>query len=190
MSSLVLVTPPATEPITLTIAKLHLRVDATTEDDLITTLIAAARQYLEAFTHRAFITQTWDYKLDGFPCDGGPLELPMPPAISVTSVTYTATDGTSTTWSSSLYTTSIPTGPMARMAYLVPAYSQIYPATRDVPDAVTVRFVAGYGAASAIPEMLIACIKEHVRANYGRGSEDRTEIMQWVDRNLWQFKSF
>ena len=48
--ALVLVTPPATQPVSLTEAKLHLRVSDTTEDTLITALIAAARERAEAIT--------------------------------------------------------------------------------------------------------------------------------------------
>ena len=41
--SVVVVTPPDTEPLTLAEAKLHLRVTDTADDDLITDCIAAAR---------------------------------------------------------------------------------------------------------------------------------------------------
>jgi len=191
--SLFLVTAPTVEPVSLQEAKLHLRVDAdvTDEDALIAPLIEPARDYAETFTHRAFLTQTWDDKYDSFPCDGGPIWIPKAPTISVTSITYIAQDGTSATWSSALYTTDLPVGPKARRGCIVPAYGQSYPSTRDVPNAVVVRFVAGYGAtATTVPEMVKVCIKEHVRANHGRGVEDRKEILQWIDRNLWAYKSF
>jgi uncharacterized phage protein (predicted DNA packaging) len=41
-----------TEPVTLDEAKLHLRVDDTSDDTLITTLITAAREHVEKFIKR------------------------------------------------------------------------------------------------------------------------------------------
>ena len=125
--SLFLVTAPTKEPVSLADAKTHLRVDVDDENDLIASLIVAAREYVETFTHRALVTQTWDLKLDQFPCRGEAIWLPKPPASSVTSITYTATDGTSTTWSSALYTTDLPTGPTARMGRITPAYGEYLP---------------------------------------------------------------
>ena len=59
MSSYQITTEPATEPLTLTEAKEHLRVDGTDEDTLITSIITVARKLCENYTNRAFITQTW-----------------------------------------------------------------------------------------------------------------------------------
>lgn len=52
---------PATEPLTLNEVKRHLRCydDITSEDDMISSLIVAAREWVEDFTNRALITQTW-----------------------------------------------------------------------------------------------------------------------------------
>jgi len=65
--SLTIVTPPAEEPVTLTEAKNHLRVDLSDDDSLISALIVAAREHAEAITRRAFITQTLKLSLDAFP---------------------------------------------------------------------------------------------------------------------------
>jgi peptide/nickel transport system permease protein len=51
-------TAPASEPITLTEAKAHLRVDFDDDDTLITAMIAAARGYVEEHCNRALLTQT------------------------------------------------------------------------------------------------------------------------------------
>ena len=189
--ALVLVTAPSGTVVSTADLRDHCRVDGPDDDALIAGLQTAAVDYVEAFTHRALLTQTWDDKRDGWPCDGdGAIWLPKPPVSAITSITYTASDGTSTTWSSSLYTTDLPTGPRARAARIVPAYSESYPSLRNVPNCVVIRFVCGYGAASSVPPMIIACIKEHVRANYGRGSEDRKEILDWINNQLWSFKAF
>ena len=62
-----LITPPALEPISLQEAKAHLRVDFGDDDDYISALITAARDFAEGFTRRAFLTQSWLLALDHFP---------------------------------------------------------------------------------------------------------------------------
>ena len=65
--SLQLVTAPTEEPVSLVEAKLHLRVDFSEDDLLITALIAAARQAAETLTGRQLVTARWKYILDSFP---------------------------------------------------------------------------------------------------------------------------
>jgi hypothetical protein len=65
--NLKLVTGPAEEPVTLAEAKLHLRVDLTEDDTLITNLIKAARLKLEDYAGIKFISQTWLVSQDSFP---------------------------------------------------------------------------------------------------------------------------
>lgn len=190
--ALFLVTGPATEPVTLAEAKLHLRVDTDDENDLIRALIAAARQHVETFTRRALMTQTWDLKLDGFPCEGV-IELPFPPVSAVSSIAYLDTSNVSQTWNSSNYLTDLPTGPKAQKARITPAYAVSWPSTYGVMNAVTVRFVAGYGTnPELVPAMLRVCIKEHARAHYEtwRSAEERQAILDWVDRSAWPFRVF
>ncbi|HVY87151.1 MAG TPA: head-tail connector protein [Caulobacterales bacterium] len=62
--STTILAPPASEPVSLAEAKLFLRVDHNAEDDLITTLIAAAREAVEAGCGRALITRRVRESLD------------------------------------------------------------------------------------------------------------------------------
>ena len=143
--SLKLVTAPTEEPVSLADAKLHLRVDGTTDDTLITALIVAARKWAEEYTGRQFVTATWDWFLDGF-CPS--FSVPLPPLQSVTSIKYLDTTGTEQTLASSTYRVDAVSEP-GRIAL---DYGKSWPSTHPVINAVTVRFVAGYGAAAAVPE--------------------------------------
>lgn len=147
---LTLVTPPDIEPITLSEAKAHLRVDTTAEDVLISCLIQAAREYAETFTNRALVTQTYDLILDGFPaCDV--IELPRPKLQSVTSISYIDTAGDSQTWASSNYDVDT-SGVFGRIAL---ADGISWPSTQSSINTVNIRFVTGYGdETSDIPQSI------------------------------------
>lgn len=153
--ALTLVTAPAAKPLTLAEAKAHLRVDGSDDDDLITALIAAATAHIDGrdgWLNRALVSQTWDLTLDAFPGANrfnpyGAIQVPLPPLISVTSITYVDTAGATQTLSSSLYTVDVKSTP----GRIVPAYGKTWPSTRDQVNAVTVRFVAGYADSGASP---------------------------------------
>lgn len=133
-----LVTPPAVEPVSLAEAKEWARVTGADDDDLVETLIAAARRHVEELTGRALITQTWDTFLPAFPCE----ILLRPRVQSVTTVKYIdPATGTQLTLASSEYTVDLKAEP----GRIVPAYGKSWPSTRCVPNAVEVRHVCGYG---------------------------------------------
>jgi len=139
--SLVQTIAPASEPITLTEAKAHLRVetDFTEDDTIIGTFISAARESCEARTGRQLVTATYALRLGGFPC-GDSIELPKPPLVSVSSITYVDTDGTTQTLSTDVYEVD----PYTTPGRVVLKYAQVWPATRSQRNAVTITFVAGY----------------------------------------------
>lgn len=152
-------TAPTTEPLSLEEAKLQCNVPATLtdEDDLIASLIVAARERVETDTNRALITQTWYWKADGFPCGWTtPIYLPRPPLVSIASISYVDTAGATQTWAESAtgYQLVKPSGPKAQYATVQPSYQVIYPVTRYQPEAVTIEYICGYGAATAVPESI------------------------------------
>ena len=59
-------TAPAAEPITLSEAKSHIRVDTAFDDTLITGYIKTAREWVEDYIDRALITQRLVMTLDVF----------------------------------------------------------------------------------------------------------------------------
>lgn len=78
----IVVAEPTTEPVSLEEVKLFLRLlpDDTSEDNFISGLITASREYCENFTARALATQTIMLYLDSIPSE---VEVPMPPLQSV-----------------------------------------------------------------------------------------------------------
>lgn len=74
---------PAIEPLTLTEVKSFLRVEHDADDDLIASLVKAARCEVESATRRALITQGWRIALDGWPASGR-IVSPISPLRAVT----------------------------------------------------------------------------------------------------------
>jgi len=147
----------AKDPVTLAEAKLHLRVDHSADDDLITTLITAATKWGEAYTKRAFISQTWDMILDCFPNDETIIYLPKSPIQSITSIKYNDTDGNEQTLATTVYTYDTTTSVPARIFL---KESQEWPDTQDQGNAVTIKFVTGYGDDETdVPAPILAAIK-------------------------------
>ena len=156
---------PALEPVTTAEAKTHARIDTGADDAMVGNLIIAARQWAEEFTRRAFITQTWELRMDGFPpTDPSPIYrrtdeiiIPRPPLQSVTSIAYTDGNGAAQTWSSTKYQKDINLEP----ARIRPTEAEDWPDTQAATYAtVVVTFVAGYGtAASTVPEAIKTAIK-------------------------------
>lgn len=151
MFGLTVVTAPTEEPLTLEEAKAQLRFPFEHEDQLIGSLITAARVYCETVTGKAFLTQTLRLTRDTFPsyCEGYEFRLPKPPLQSVSSIQYTDVDGATQTVSASSYVVDATTGRVA-LAY---GYDWPTDAIEQIA-AVKVNYVAGYGAASAVPKTI------------------------------------
>lgn len=171
MYGLSLVTAPAAEPVSLAEAKKQVEVATayTAHDSHLTRLITAARLYAEKWTHRQIVTATWDYVMDRFPCGIDPIILPLAPLQSVTTLKYYNTDDTQQTWSSANYLVSTARTP----GQIQLALNVNWPAISGRRDAITVRFVAGYGLAAACPEDLKAAMLLLI----GHWFENRTEVI-------------
>lgn len=174
---------PAEEPLSTTEAKLHLRVEVSDDDTLIASIIKAARVAIENYTGLKLVTQTIVEYFDAFP-QSGPLNLSFYPVQSLTSITYTDTDGATQTWSNTLYDLD-KNGPYQfGPARIAPAYSETYPTTRDEINAVTVTYVAGYGAATAVPDVVKAAMRLLIADMY----ENRMSASEWkaMKNPAWQ----
>jgi uncharacterized phiE125 gp8 family phage protein len=190
-----LITSPVAEPITLAEAKLHLRVDVSDDDALIGALITSARQAAEHEIGRALMLQTLELSLDSFSQETGNqcdrhtyrIVLPRPPLASVApvvSVKYLDTVGVLQTLDPSAYVIDDHSEP----ARLMPAYGTSWPSVRCQPNAVLIRYQAGYATAADVP----AAIKSWMLLQIGAMYENREAVaagmtvmaLPFVDRLL------
>ncbi len=144
--SLVLTSGPASEPVTVSEAKAHLRVDGTNEDTLIASLILTSRLHIETGLGLALITQSWRLLLDAWP-GTKILELPLRPLQSVEEVRVLAADGSPETIEASAYLVDI-AGTPSRLV----RNGAIWPQPGQAANGIEIDFTAGYGAgASDVP---------------------------------------
>ena len=153
MGFLELVTPPASNPVTTAEMLSWMKMDSGDDDTNIAAIIAAATSHLDGrdgVLNRALVSQTWRLHLDEFPDE---IEVPLPPLVSVGSITYVDGDGTTQTLDSSLYTVS---GGYNQPARIAPATDTDWPVTLEQNGAVKVTFTSGY---TTVPDALKMAIK-------------------------------
>ena len=164
-----------TNPVTLQEAKTHLRVDHSDEDALINILVQAATEMAELHTNRSFITQTRQMKFDNFPCVD--ITIQNGPLISISG---TDTASSPNTLGITYYDEDEALQTLSASAYWVDSSSNIarivvkesWPGTYVMPNAVTVTYTAGYGAASDVP----AAIKQAILLILGHLYEHRESV--------------
>jgi len=158
-----------TDVVTLAEAKLHCRVDHDLEDAMFTRLLGVARRQCEQISGWAFTTRTLVSKLDHWPNDGC-MELLYPPLQSVTSIVYIDAAGGSHTVSLSDYivdTHSIPGKVLLKNNASWPGESL------QVGNAITITYVAGFGIATAVPDVY----KQAMLLTIGHLYENRESIV-------------
>lgn len=161
--ALSLVTAPTSEPVGLAEIKDHLRIDGDAEDNLLNVCIRAARIYAETYLRRQLVTATWRLTLDCFPC--WTIEVPLPPLVSVATLTYLDTGGVSTVLTEN---THFIKDIYSEPGRITPAYGTNWPATRGVLNSVTLTYVAGYGTAEDVPETIRYGIKLLIAEMYDK----------------------
>jgi len=182
---------PAVEPISLAEGKLHLRIDTTAEDVLISSLIKAARQYCEGYQRRAYITQTWELWLDRFP-DIDIIDVPLPPLQSVSSIKYYDTANGVHTFFDSEYFVDCKSQP-GRVSL---SYGKCWPTDTLRPaNGVCITFVAGYGAAAAAVPVtatyaILLLVAHYYENREAAGSSQIYPAPLSVDALLWQERCF
>lgn len=155
MAGLVQITAPVEEPITVQEAKLHCRVEHEEDDFIIAGLITGARQWIENFTHRALITQTWELTADEFPTNNAPILLPNGRISSVTSFGYVDPENGVATMDGSPTQYYVDSSSIPGRVYLPSGGS--WP-TVSGQNSLTIRYTVGYGLAAAVPKAIKAAM--------------------------------
>ena len=172
-----IVTAPTGYPVTLEEAKESLRVTHSDDDARIARHISSATDFVQGRTGRALFTQTVDFYLD---CFTDKIILPTSPISSITSVKYLAVESNSPdlqTLATTIYQSDLLSVPPT--ISLIPGQS--WPSTRDVINAVVIRFVAGYGVAGSVPSNFKDAILLKVEQLYDRNPENDSIIDQAID---------
>lgn len=168
--ALKLVTPPATEPLTVATAKEHCRIWDSNEDAYVSGLITSARIWCEKRLRRSLLTTTWRQTFGGLPACGV-LELDRAPLVGVTGFQYVTEAGATDDVSESLYSVDTDSEP----GRIVRGYGLSWPTVRTSGAAapVTVTYTAGYGDADDVPET----IKQAMLLLIGHWYENRESIV-------------
>jgi uncharacterized phiE125 gp8 family phage protein len=153
--------------VSLTEAKLHLRVDNTAEDDLITNLCLVATQAAQNYTNRYFVNHVLSMSCDTWEESK---VLYGSPFVSITSVQYYDKDDTLQTWAASNYTVD----GTAQPARLFALPNKSYPDLSGRKGAITITYTIGYGATAAgTPQ----AIKQACLLMIGNFYENRQEVV-------------
>ena len=181
------------EPVSLDDAKLHLRVDGTADDDLISSMITSARTSCERRMQRSILPQSWmltqssfrhpwaDHRahaLHGLGFASGwyqarwhaapdSILLPHPPIRAVTSVTYLDETVQRVTLDPSAYRLAV----IGEMLAMLRPVGAPWPCTAREPDAVVVTYDAGWEDPEQIPSPIISWIKLRLGALYENREE-------------------
>ena len=194
-TSVVQVTEPESEPLTLTQVKDHLVIRETEYDRQLASLIDSARSAAEAYLDRSIITRDWLATMDRFPSAGaffpnwdgiktghlgselGLLEetrairLRKGQLTAVRSiVTYTDLDA-ATTYSDANYFVDKTTEP----GRIVLREGSTWPIPTRVANGVEITYTAGWSDAAAVPDSIVHGLLVHIAAMWENRGRDVTE---------------
>lgn len=188
---LVLVTAPASEPVTAAELRTHLRADSTELPDAeANALVTDARSEIETMTGLAFITQTWRLALDRWPTGGEEwwdgvregsitdlygsntlrsVDLPRWPLASITSVTtYDEASNSSAVTVANVFDVD---------TYRIPGRMTLkrgaaWPVALRGSNAIEIVYVAGYTSAANVPAPMKRAVKQLAAYLYSHRGDD------------------
>jgi len=170
MADPIVISAPAVEPVSLSEARLHLRMDSdiTVDDSLIESLIVSARGIAEHELGRKLITQSWDMVLDAFPSSDESIRLhsALWQPQSIAQIVYLDSAGAVQTMDPADYVLDAQSWP----GYVFLAEGASWPADiGDGANAVKIRVVCGYGnAGSDVPSPIKAWMKLQIGTMYAQ----------------------
>lgn len=170
---------PSSEPVTLTEAKDHLKIDGTTDDDYITELIKHARNFAEDYMSRTIMTRDVEYRINKFP-GVRHIELPVGPCNTSTgfAITYTDDEGnTGQTFATSNYELVNTYKPnIIRLLW-----EKEWPSDVAATEPITITYKSGVDSATDVPYtikqaimLLVADMYEHRTTTPGRSNSRRS----------------
>lgn len=175
--------PNGTLPVSLDEARRQLRTEGMTfDDDLVELLIRAAASNIEVQYGLGLLEQTVKQYHAGFPASANdPMFIWVAPLMSVTGITYTDTTGTTQTFDSDDYTS----GGFNGWPFIIPKVGKSWPtAASGMPNAVTIEYKAGFGAAaSSIPKEIKQAILLMVGDMY-ENRQDRPDNLPRASKSL------
>lgn len=159
----VVVTPPASLPVTVEEAKRHARIPLDLADDgtdaHVEHLIRAATEKLESMVDRAFVSRTLETSWDDLPGCWDRIRLPLAPVASVESLGYIGDDGILVALDPAGYRATVGTpGAVGLLS------ASGWPSGRGP----VVRYVAGHGTPADVPDAAKLCINILVAHWYDR----------------------
>ena len=169
-------TGPVVEPVTLSEAKAHLRVDGNESDSEITAMISAAREWCEQYLDRTLIYTQWVMRFDRFPDESTQdIELPRPPMVTAgtataMSLTFTYENGTTATYGTGSYRVDRNATPGA----VKTLYGQTWPPHLQDDNAISVTWWAGYGSSG---QSVPAAIRHAMLMLVGFWYENRSTVL-------------
>lgn len=148
---------PVVEPVSLSDAKTHLRVDIESDDDHILALVTAAREWCENYTQRTFVHTQWTMTLDTFPFE---IELPRPPVAVATGNTATAiTYAMETGGTATLATSQYRVDRTAEPGVIRTVYAGTWPSHLLDRNSISVTWYGGYGEdGTKVPKVVRSAI--------------------------------
>jgi uncharacterized phiE125 gp8 family phage protein len=170
--SLILTTPPAAEPLSLSEAKAHLRVTHTDDDTYISTLIVSARRRVEAATGLKLVTQGWSQFMDCWP-DGGMVDVAVKPVSAITDVITFGDTDTAAPIDPAHYFLDASSNP-ARLVFRQ-GRNPAPPGRRA--KGIELRITAGFGTAGAVPQELKQAILLLVADQFANRGDDASRAM-------------
>jgi hypothetical protein len=175
MSGIKIDTAWSTSAVATSDQKSFMRVDFSDDDSLITELIKASQNVIETYLNRSITTQTLSLFLDRLPFyndiklqegiytapdleyNTNFIVLPKAPVASVTHVKYYDNDDNASTFAATNYYVDT----ISQQARIVLKTGSSWPTVAETrnANAYEIKYVAGYGGASDVPEPIVQAIK-------------------------------
>jgi uncharacterized phiE125 gp8 family phage protein len=175
---------PNVKPVSVIEARRHCRVSTAVDDELFEALIDVAVQHFDGWNGvlgRCMISQTWDQHYDDFKS----MVLPFP-TLTITTVKYDDVNDAEQLVSSSDYALrKLNTG----THHIAPLAPFTWPLVSGKPEAVRVRFVAGFGpSASDVPAPIRQALLLTIGTMYSNTKADvglRRVVIDGVGSHEW-----